>query len=232
MIKEFKNFLLELFFPKFCLGCKREGSYLCEDCESIIDISYSHQKFQTKNLKDLYFATEYKSPLLKSLVQKFKYIPLIRELSKPLSFLIIKHFQLLDQPPPFSSKNGGKSDFVIVPIPLEIRKLRWRGFNQAEEIGKVISSSLEIPLINNILIKTKAIQPQVKLSEKGRRENILGVFSCQNQEKIKGRKIILVDDIYTTGSTMEEAARKLKISGAKEVTGLVIARAESKEDYF
>ncbi|MFQ6049963.1 MAG: ComF family protein [Candidatus Paceibacterales bacterium] len=226
-ISKLKNFLLDLFFPKFCFGCQREEVYLCEDCKSILDISAFHQKFQTKNLNDLYFATEYKNFLIRNLIQKFKYKPFVKELSISLSSLIIEHFQLLENPPPFFSRG---LDFVLIPVPLGKRKLRWRGFNQAEEIAKVISKFLEIPLINNALKKERETLPQVELTEEERKENILGTFSCQNQEKIQGRKILLVDDVYTTGSTMEECARVLKESGAKEIIGIVVTRAKPGED--
>jgi len=257
-----KSFLLDLFFPKFCLNCQREGSFLCEDCKAILDISSSHQKFQTGNLSDLYYPLEYKNPLIKNLIKRFKYEPFIKELAKDLTSLIINHFQLLDKKPSFLKKNP---NYVLVPVPLEKRKLKWRGFNQAEEIGKEIAKFLparlasqgeaggKIPLITNVLVKIKETSPQVELSKEERKENVKGVFSCQNPKNIypvrelkefgysknidfsngvKGKKILLVDDVYTTGSTMEEAARVLKKAGAKEVIGIVIARAAPGQDQF
>ncbi len=226
---QLKNFILNLFFPKFCLGCQKEGSYLCYDCKSLLEISGFHQKFQTKNLSDLYFSIEYKNPLIKKLIQNFKYEPLIKGLSIPLSSLIIDHFQQLESPPPFF---GGGSEFLLIPLPLEKKKLKWRGFNQAEEIGKELSKFLEISLLGDVLIKIRETLPQVELSGKEREENIKGVFSLKNQGKIQGKKILLVDDVYTTGSTMEEAARVLREAGAKEIVGVVIARAKPGEDQF
>jgi len=222
-----KSFLLNIFFPKFCLNCQREGSFLCEDCQAILDISSSHQEFQTENLSDLYYPLEYKNPLIKNLIKRFKYEPLVKELAKDLTSLIIAHFQLLDPPP-----NFGGGDYVLLPVPLEKRKLKWRGFNQSEEIGKEISKFLNIPLINDILFKIKETLPQVELSEKEREENIKGVFIIRNRKKISGKKILLVDDVYTTGSTMKECAQLLKKAGAKEVIGIVIARAAPGQDQF
>ncbi len=223
MQKKFKSFLLDLLFPKFCLGCQKEGGYLCQDCKGILEISDFHQKFQTKEFQDLYFSTEYKNPLLKSLVQKFKYKPFVKDLTIPLSSLIIDHFQLLEKRPSFR-------DFVLIPIPLEKRRLRWRGFNQSEEIGKIISGFFKIPLINDFLIKKRETICQVELSDEERKENVLGAFCCQNQEKIKGKDILLVDDVYTTGSTMKETAKVLKESGAKKIIGVVITRAKPGQD--
>ena len=78
--------------------------------------------------------------------------------------------------------------------------------------------------MNNILIRKKETLPQVDLEGKEREENIKGAFICLNQGVVQGRKIFLVDDIYTTGATMEEAARVLKEAGAKEIWGMVVAR--------
>jgi len=233
MKENIKSFLLNIFFPKFCLNCQREGSFLCEDCQAILDISSSHQEFQTGNLSDLYYPLEYKNPLIKNLIKRFKYEPFVKELAKDLASLIIAHFQLLDPPP-----NFGGGDYVLLPVPLEKRKLKWRGFNQSEEIGKEISKFLNIPLINDILFKIKETPPQVELSEKEREENIKGVFMIRNREKISGKKILLVDDVYTTGATMEECSQVLKrptkggYPGAKEVIGIVIARAAPGQDQF
>jgi len=226
-----KNFIFDLLFPAQCLGCQKEGTYLCEDCQSILGILESHKTYSTKNLKDLYFALPYQNPLVKNLIQKFKYQPYIKELSKSLANLIISHFQCLENPPGFIQSHfqclenpPGFAGFILIPVPLSKKKLKERGFNQAKEIGKELSKFLKIPLISDCLIKIKETLPQVELSDEEREENIKGVFSCQNQNKIQGRKILLIDDVYTTGSTMEECARVLKKAGVKEVIGIVAAR--------
>jgi len=223
LLKKLKKLFLEIFFPKICLNCQREGDYLCQDCLATLDILNSHQKCSTKNLKDLYFALPYQKTITKKLIQKFKYPPFIKELSQPLASVIISHFQLLE-------KRENFSDFILIPVPLDKKRLRWRGFNQAEEIGEKIAKFFKIPLLSDCLIKIKKTTEQVELSEKERRENIRGAFSLRNQEKIKGRKILLVDDVYTTGSTMEECAKILREAGAKEIIGIVLARAIPGQD--
>jgi ComF family protein len=220
---KFKEFILDLIFPKFCLGCKREGTFLCEDCFSILEISTSHQKFRGKNLADLYFPVNYENFLVKKLIQNFKYPPLIKELKKELSLIIFSHLLLLDKKPDFS-------DFVLVPIPLSKKKLKWRGFNQAEEIAKELSNFLKIPLISDCLIKIKETKDQVELSEKERKESVKGVFFVKNEEKILGKNVLLVDDVFTTGATMEEAARVLREAGVKKIVGIVIAKASPGQD--
>ena len=217
MLNKVKNFLLNLFYPKYCFLCQREGTYLCQDCLSTLEISGFHQKFSTENLSDLYFATSYQKPLIKNLIQSFKYKPFVKELTDNLSSLIIEHFQLLEKPPDFA-------DFILIPVPMEKKKLKWRGFNQAEEIGKELAKFFGISLLNNVLAKIKETPAQVDLSEEERKENIRNAFSIKNGGQILGRKILLVDDIYTTGSTLTECAKVLKEAGAKEIIGIVIAR--------
>jgi ComF family protein len=215
MWKKAGNFILEIIFPQFCFNCGIEGTYLCEDCKSILEITGFHQKYSAPNLKDLYFALSYNNHLSKKLIRRFKYEPFVKELAKPLSSLIIAHFQLMDNKPDFSG-------FSIIPVPLEKRKMKWRGFNQAEEIGKELAEFLKIPLVSDCLIKTRETISQVELPEDARKENVKGTFSVKN--RILGKKILLVDDVYTTGATMTECARVLRESGAKEIIGIAIAR--------
>jgi len=228
-----QNFILDILFPKFCLGCQKEGSYLCNDCLSTIEIieylfcpgcqkredngrpCKSCRKFI--KLDRLYFATSYQNSLVKELINKFKHEPLVKELAKPITFLIITHFQIIEKP--------DFSDCSIIPVPLEKSRLKWRGFNQAEEIAKELANFLNIKVWTNVLVKTKRTFPQVEIENKNKRkENVIGIFSCQNSEKIKNKKILLVDDVYTTGSTMNEAAKTLKEGGARAVWGVAVAR--------
>lgn len=237
----FKEFLLNLFFPRFCLGCGREGNYLCQDCQSLIDIS-EHQYCpfchppkivfdgktcsscrRSKHLSGLYFAAPYRNPLVKKMISLFKYQPFIKELAHPLACLIITHFQMLSKTPTFFDKRK-KDEFILIPVPLYKKQLKARGFNQAGELAKELSLLLRISSMNNVLLKMKETLPQVELSGKRRKENIKGVFLVQNPKLIKGKRILLVDDVFTTGATMEEAAWILKKAGAKEVWGVTVAR--------
>jgi ComF family protein len=117
-----------------------------------------------------------------------------------------------------------------VPVPLSKKKLRWRGFNQAEEIAKELANFLKIPLISDCLIKTKETKDQVELSEKERKENVKGAFYIKNKEKIAGKNVLLVDDVFTTGATMEEAAKVLNEAGSEKIVGVVVAKASPGQD--
>jgi len=191
--------ILDIVFSSSCVICQREGDYLCQDCKATLEILTSHKKYCGKNMDDLYFALPYQGSSIKNLIKKFKNEPFVKELGKALASLIIDHFNLLDNKPDFS-------DFLLIPISLEKKKLKWRGFNQAEEIGKELAISLEIPLVSDALI----------------REN--SAFLCLKPEKIKGKKILLIDDFFVTGSTMEECSKVLKGAGAEKITGAAVAR--------
>lgn len=229
-----KNFLLDIFFPKFCFGCGREGTFLCPDCQSCLEIledtfclcqnpkrlpeAGKCSSCRIKKLDGLFFAISYQNKLVRKMIQEFKYEPFIKDLAKPLTNLIINHISLLKE------GNRFKEGDVLVPIPLSIRKLKNRGYNQTEEIAKELSKELKIPVTTGCLVKIKETLPQMELSKEERQENIKGVFKVKNKEKIQGKKILLVDDVYTTGATMEECAKILKQSGVKEVWGIAIAR--------
>ncbi len=233
-ISKIKEFFTDLLFPKFCFSCGKEGSYICDDCQSFLDVlEYQHclcntpkiiinnngkcAKCQSRKINGLFFAVSYQNKIVQKLIHQFKYKPFTKDLAKPLSDLIITHFHIL-------GKTLNFENFILIPIPLHKSKIKQRGFNQSEEIAKELSRSLQLPLISDVLIKTKETTPQMKLLEKQRRENLKGVFACKKIEKIKDRKIFLIDDVYTTGATMEECAKVLKQSKAKEVWGITVAR--------
>jgi len=262
-----KEFVSDILFPKFCLNCRKEGSYLCQDCFSIIDIlkrqycpfcyppkSVADGKTciycrKRKRLNGLYCAASYNNFIAKKLINQFKYEPYIKELSKPLSSLIIAHFLNLETPtfgiektsraarglssPPHHNPEvwcrgednlKENKDVILIPVPLYKNKLKQRGFNQAEEIAKELSKFLKIPIITDALIKIKPTPAQVELDKKQRKNNIKGVFSVKNPEAIKQKKILLVDDVFTTGTTMEECAKILKEHNVKKIWGVVVAR--------
>lgn len=232
-----KNFLLELLFPKFCFGCNKEGSYLCEDCKSLLDICEQQyclcnknpkiikgkcKKCQNKSLSGLYFALSYKkNPVIKKLIYQFKYEPFIKDLAETFAKIIAEHLII--------SKNNTEAiwqNSCFVPIPLDKKKLKWRNYNQAEELSKELSKIINVPVVLNNLVKTKSTLSQVDLSEKQREENIKDAFLIKDSVEIKDKKVFLVDDVYTTGSTMNECAKILKKAGVKEVFGITIARED------
>lgn len=112
---------------------------------------------------------------------------------------------------------------TIVPIPVSRKRKKERGYNQSELIAKEISNKMQIQY-NNVLIKSRNIIEQSKLNKEDRQKNIKGVYDLKNKEIIKNKKVILLDDIYTTGSTVNEASKILKQGNVKTISVLVLAK--------
>ena len=110
---------------------------------------------------------------------------------------------------------------LIVPVPLHKRRKRSRGYNQAEILGRKISEITGIPMVVDSLIRLKKTNPQKILGHRDRRANIKGAFVTR--KSFQGKNILLIDDIYTTGNTLSEAARVLKAAGASKVYFLTIS---------
>ncbi|MCK4520843.1 ComF family protein [Candidatus Parcubacteria bacterium] len=218
-IYKIKGFLIDALFPKFCLNCGKEGDYLCSDCLSLIDVLEYSSCLKLAKLNGVFFAVSYEDKIIKKLIRQFKYKPFVRDLAKTLASLIITHFYLLN-----NIRFLLSGEPVLMPVPLDRKKIKMRGFNQSEEIAKQLSQVLKIPLARQGLITIKETQSQTELSKKQRKENIKNAFACKNIEEIKNKKILLIDDVFTTGATLEECAKVLKSAGAKEVWGITVAR--------
>ena len=237
-----KEFAMDLIFPKFCLGCQKEGIYLCDDCRTLLDISEFNyclcdqnpsrlppesksgkcSRCQNKLLSGLYFALPYKEKqLTKKLIYQFKYPPYLKDLAKTLASILIEHFVLAG-----NNTNKIWENSALIPVPLDKVKLKQRGYNQSEELAKELSKILQVPMLSDSLIKVKSTAPQMELSKQDREKNLENAFAIKNPAELTGKKIFLVDDVYTTGSTMNECAKILKDSGVKNVWGIAIAREE------
>lgn len=122
----------------------------------------------------------------------------------------------------------GVTDFdAVVPIPMTKDSLKERGFNQAELIAKVIAESFNVPCISNALIKCRKTRRQSELRMKEREQNVRGAFALEKPNTIRGKKLLIVDDIFTTGSTMREASKVLSRE-AQEIYALTIAKTNFK----
>jgi ComF family protein len=224
---EYLKAIWDIIFPKKCINCGREGSFLCEDCLSLIPVNpfeyclceKMEKKNRCENCKNRYLdkiisATDFNNTIVKEAIHKLKY-GYIEDLSLPLSLFILNHLQAINC-------QIDKS-FVIIPVPMHIKKKRRRGFNQSEKIAKLIADSTGIPL-STTLIKTKETKQQMELNKKERIENIKNCFAVKDKKEIEDKTILLLDDVYTTGTTMDECAKILKENGVKEVWGLSVAR--------
>ena len=116
-----------------------------------------------------------------------------------------------------------KYDIIIV-VPISKKRQKERGYNQSELIAKEISKMLSIKIEKNIIKKLKNTPPQSSLNKEQRQENIRGVYKVFNIEKIENKNILIIDDIYTTGSTVNECSKMLRKAQPRKVDVLVLAK--------
>ncbi|OGP54459.1 MAG: hypothetical protein A2Y65_09770 [Deltaproteobacteria bacterium RBG_13_52_11] len=152
---------------------------------------------------------------LKEAIHRFKYGGV---------FPLVRVFGDLLQPPLQTLIEDYPVD-VMVPVPLHIRRLRERGFNQALLLVRELSKRTGIPYEERALAKIKDTPVQIALKKRERRKNLKGAFQVKDQEAIKGKAVVLVDDVYTTGATVNECSRTLLEGGAGKVAILTVARA-------
>jgi ComF family protein len=136
-------------------------------------------------------------------------------LAKPLVGLLDRGYPFMDY---------GSYD-LVVPVPLHPKRLRERGFNQALVLARVIGRREGIPCTGFVLRKTRSSAPQIDLSPREREKNVKGSFSVTGPAKVRGKRVLLIDDVMTTGSTVNECARELLKAGAVEVDVFTLARA-------
>jgi ComF family protein len=113
---------------------------------------------------------------------------------------------------------------LIVPVPLHPRRLRWRGFNQSLLLARQVSRKYDVPVDPFLLDRRRETLTQTELTEEERRRNVRGAFETDPKKSLKGRRVLLVDDVYTSGATVNECSRVLMRAGAREVTVLTLAR--------
>ena len=154
---------------------------------------------------------QYEFPLDK-LIQSFKY-------GHRLSLSAYFGRELLDAAQPVAA---GLNLDMIVPLPLHRARLRERGFNQALELARPVAAGLGLPLESSTCTRIRATPAQATLPWKERERNIRGAFACQRD--LTNRRVLLIDDVMTTGASLDECARTLKLHGAAEVTLLIVAR--------
>jgi ComF family protein len=136
-------------------------------------------------------------------------------LAVPLGFLLAQAYR----------RYGMQSD-MLIPVPLHSERQKQRGFNHASLLAKVCSAHIGVQMNEDILVRHRATVAQVDLHPRERYQNVAGAFVCSSSAKhaVYGRRIIIIDDVSTTGATLEACATPLFTAGAKEVWGLVLAR--------
>ncbi len=222
--------ILDFVFPKTCLGCGKEGKYICSNCIAKVPVLKSvcpycekpsidgltHVKCQREyGLDGLTSIWDYEGVIRKAILAlKFKYST---EVGKELSVVFLNVLQTTNHALP--------ATVSLAPIPLHWNRENVRGFNQSEEVGKLVAKEMGWGFAPDLLIKKKQTTSQVQLSVEDRKKNLTGVFAVSSNIVVSQYpSIVLFDDVFTTGSTLKEAAKVLKRARVKKVWGLTIAR--------
>ena len=217
--------LLNLLFPLYCLTCEKKvkpSDYpVCPDCLAMIKpLSPAICRVGGRDtLAKVFFsqarATGIYEGILRKSIHLFKYKKKT-SLARPLSDLLLEF--LKDNP------LWSKVDY-LVPVPLTRRRLRERGFNQAEYLARHLMRPLNIKLSVDNLKRKGSSSSQIKAGRAERHKNVAGAFYLDRPEIFHNKKILLIDDVFTTGSTANACARVLKDGGSKEILVLTVARA-------
>lgn len=223
--------LLDVLFPKTCASCGAGDSFFCEQCEKALhifspqclicgsrnmDTSICLSCRRKTALSHFYAPFSYKDVGIRNAIHRLKY-DRMKWYGLFLGSFIGMGLSIYEVRIP---KNA-----ICVPIPLHASRARKRGFNQSELIAESLCKHLGIMLEKNILVRTKETKSQVELKNHGEREaNMSGAFSVSKPELIFQKTILLVDDVATSGATLNEAAVILKSAGARSVWGLTTAR--------
>jgi len=212
-------YFIDLIYPPCCLICGNSCNKIwCDRCKNLL---YSNAKFAIKSNYDkkLYFDKQIYIFLYKDIIRKLILDYKFREKSylyKIFSEIIIKNEKIC---------RILKSYDIIIPVPIHKKRKKERGYNQSELIAREISITTKfITYEKDIILKQINNKKQSDLTKKERIKNVINVYEIINSEKIKNKKIVIFDDIYTTGSTVNEISKLLKQNGAREVLVLTLAK--------
>ena len=227
-LTKLKGIALNLFFPQWCVGCGKEGDFICYSCRRLLPrimppLCPRCGRPQSSGVlcpSCVSWQAEIdgiRSPfrfdgVMRQAIYQLKYRNL-RALAVPLAKLLQDYLTTSHVP--------GEA---LVPVPLHQKRLRQRGYNQscllAQDLGKLVN----LPVIDNCLVRLRHTPPQARTSTVDeRRSNVAGAFTCRDH-RLQDKQVLLVDDVCTSGATLNACAAAIKATGASSVWGLALAR--------
>lgn len=210
--------MIDIMFPQVCSVCgklNKEG--LCVKCKNMLEKLAIFQ-ITKENLQENY---------VQELISIFPYEGIVRQLLLAYKFneksymyvcfvnFILKNKKIFEKLQSYDT---------IIPVPISKKRMKERGYNQSLLIAKKLSKTLNIELQENCLIKTKNIIEQSKLNREQRKQNIQNVYELKKEQILKNKKILLIDDIYTTGNTVNECCKMLQKAIPKKIDVFTIAK--------
>ena len=236
-LNELKGAALDFLFPRFCVSCGKEGDFICNSCQASLarieaPVCPKCGKPQTHYSNSLEIYTvlcsscvnweadidAIRSPfrfegVIRKAIHEFKYRNL-RAIAGQLANLLDDYLVNAD-PIPCE---------VLVPVPLHGKRLRERGYNQSALLAEELSRLTGLTVNDSCLIRNRYNVPQAKTRNvEERRQNVIGIFTCKNKD-LRDKKVLLIDDVTTSGATLNACASVLKTAGAMSVWGLTLAR--------
>jgi ComF family protein len=239
------DWLVDWLYPPSCRACGgrihgRDAEYFCSACwpqirlvdhplcdlcgRPFLDVAGDDHRCGVCLARSMYFIRarawgcyprdDMSEHPLRQVIQKFKYGRKV-SLGKPLGRLMTEGCE--------EFLAGCQVD-LIIPVPLHPKRLRWRGFNQSLLLAKQVSRKYSVPMDPFVLYRSRETLPQTQLTEDERRKNVRGAFETDPNKSLKQKSILLVDDVYTSGATVNECSRVLMRAGAGEVIVLTLAR--------
>ena len=227
-VAKLKSVALDLLYPRWCVGCGKEGSFICSSCcQSLLRItpplcprcgrSQASGILCSTCVSWLAAIDGIRSPfqfdgVMRKAIHQLKYRNL-RAIAEPLAGLLSDCLTTHYMPAE-----------VLVPVPLHSKRLRERGYNQSGLLARELAKLAGLPVIDGCLIRKRLAPPQAKTQNvKERRGNVADAFVCRDHQ-LKGSQVLLIDDVTTSGATLDACAAALKDAGAASVWGLVLAR--------
>lgn len=233
-----EKFLINVLFPKTCLGCGKEDTFVCDLCKkSLEQLSFQNcpvcekaitisgeQCRRCAEIKDIpvrqfIVAGDYDNKLLTKTIHTYKY-KFVEDLSSDLGMFLTEALR----------KWISVTPDIIIPVPLHRKRLRWRGFNQSLLLAKYISQNLlpgiEISIEEDLLIRERHTQPQMQIKKHfDRQQNIQGAFKVKNLNRsLRNKNVLLIDDVCTTGATVFECAKEISKLHPRTITATTLAR--------
>lgn len=226
MVITLKDLFLDFIFPPRCVICGQLGCFICPACEAKIVVKKSQNcpicrsdngtGQLCKRCRPHYHLTGvicygyFRDAVLKEAIHHFKYEG-IRALDAKLSEYLIQ-----------TISTGGIKFDVVAYAPVSRKRFNERGYNQAEVLARAVARHFDRPLYRG-LVKENRAKPQVGLKRRERLGNIQGSIRLNHADRVRGKKVLLIDDVLTTGATLDECARVLRLVGAHRVWGAVLA---------
>ena len=227
-VVKLKRIALDLLFPRWCVGCGKEGDFICHACyQSLPRVMpplcpqcgkpQSNGRLCPSCISGQATIDGVRTPfrfdgVIRQAIHQLKYRNL-RALAEPLAKLLSDYLTINPIP--------GE---VLVPVPIHQKRIRERGYNQSSLLAQELAKLTKLPVVDDCLVRQRHAIPQTKTKTVAeRRRNVAGAFACRDH-RLKGKQVLLIDDVATSGATLDAGAVALKADGATSVWGLTLAR--------